>query len=93
MMEIKTESGFVCNIADSAANDMELLDLFVELDETEDNGQKTLIAAKLSRKLLGEEGRKALYEFVRTEEGNVPIDKFMEIFSEIISGMGEDKKK
>jgi len=93
MREITTSSGFVCEIDDAAGNDMELLDLFVDIDETEEPGEQMLIASKIARKLLGNEGRKKLYAHIRTPEGNVPIDRFMEIFQEIIQNLGDAKKK
>lgn len=93
MKQITTESGFVAEIEESSSNDMELLDLFVDLDDEEDAGNQMLIASKIARKLLGQTGRKKLYDFIRKEDGTVPIDKFMEIFQEIIIGMGENKKK
>ena len=92
MKQITTSSGFVCELSETANNDMELLDLFVDIDETEDQAAQMLITSKIARKLLGANGRKKLYDFIRNDDGTVPIDRFMEIFQEIIQGMGEDKK-
>lgn len=93
MKTVETASGFICEIDEAAANDMELLDLFVEIDEAEDPSAKMLLASKIARKLLGDAERKRLYDHIRADKGNVPVDRFMEEFHEIIHGLGDDKKK
>jgi hypothetical protein len=64
----KTVSGFAYKIKASALNDAELLDILVDL---EDN---YVLLPKLIVKLLGKEQKEALYNHLRTEDGNVPID-------------------
>jgi hypothetical protein len=64
----KTISGFAYKIKSSALNDAELLDLLAELDNN------YLLIPKLLVKILGKEQKDALYNHLRTEEGNVPID-------------------
>lgn len=64
----KTKSGFAYKIKASTLNDAELLDLLVELDSN------YLMIPKLLVKILGKEQKEALYNHLRTEEGNVPID-------------------
>lgn len=76
----KTSTGFVYSIDENVLNNFELLDLFAEVDEN------PLLLPKLIKILLGEEGKKALYDHVRLEDGTVPADKIEKELVEIISG-------
>lgn len=66
MIEIKTESGFTCQVAKAALNDMELVEIM-----TADMPEVFRIA-KVADKLLGKQ-KQALYDHVR-EDGRVPVD-------------------
>lgn len=81
----KTSTGFVYSIDENVLNNFELLDLFAEVDEN------PLLLPKLIRILLGEEGKKALYDHVRLEDGTVPADAISKELVEIISGKPEVK--
>ena len=81
----KTSTGFVYSIDENVLNNFELLDLFAEVDEN------PLLLPKLIKILLGEEGKKALYDHVRLEDGTVPTDKIGKELVEIISGKPEVK--
>lgn len=76
----KTSTGFAYSIDENVLNNFELLDLFAEVDEN------PLLLPKLIKILLGEEGKKALYDHVRLEDGTVPADKIEKELVEIISG-------
>ena len=59
--EIRTSSGFCCEIDETAINDMELLEDLEELDQ----GNPMRVPSAL-RRLLGEQGKRALYDHLRT---------------------------
>ena len=80
MIEGKTKSGFEYKIEDAAMDNMELLDLLGEIDKG-----KTAAITDATVLLLGKEQKKRLYEHIRTEEGNVPIELFIKEFTEILN--------
>lgn len=84
-LKAETESGFVCEVDESALNDMELLEDLIALDE----GDGKRLPAIITR-LLGEEGKRALYDHVR-EDGRVPIDKATAAVLEIMKGLQAGK--
>ena len=67
MIEGKLKSGFAYQIEDHVLDNMELLDAIVEVDQNPMNLSKVL------KMLLGDEQKKALYNHLRAEHGNVPI--------------------
>lgn len=75
----QTSSGFKYNIASENLEDMEILELFAQL---EDNG---LLLPKILDNLLGEEQKKKLYDHVRTKNGKVPISEVSKELEEIFS--------
>lgn len=81
---IKTKTGFCVEIDPETLNDMELIEELAKL-ETGTNAVKIAAISSVAAKLLGEEGKKALYEHVRNEKGRVPITaverELVDIFS------------
>lgn len=67
MITGKTSSGFAFEIEDHILDSMELLDAIVEVDENLGN------ISKVIKMILPAQQRKALYDHLRTEHGNVPI--------------------
>ena len=67
MIAGKTSSGFVFEIDEHTLDSMELLDAIVAIDENLGN------ISKVVKMLLPKAQRKALYDHLRTEHGNVPI--------------------
>ena len=88
MIKGTTESGFASELADSAMDNMELVDALGELDE----GGHPFAMCRVCRLLLGEEQRKRLYDHLRTEEGNVPIKALGTEIMEILRGSGDAGK-
>ena len=86
MLKGKTKSGFEFEIDEKLADDMELLEAIAEVDENESK------LPALLTKILGEEQKKAMYDHVRTKKGNVPIEKTMKLFIEIMTTAGEQTK-
>lgn len=88
---MKTSTGFEFEVTKDALNNMELLDALAELQET--NGEDITLMGRLITMLLGREGKKALYDHVREEDGRVPVDKTTAEMTEIFNLMSEDLKK
>lgn len=82
-----TKRGFSFDIPTSTLDDMELVDMLCELDE-----KNPMQVSALVKKLLGSEQRGRLYDFVRTEAGNVPILEVSRTVAEIFEAMGESGK-
>ena len=76
-----------CEIDEAAINDMELLEDLEELDQ----GNPLRVPSAL-RRLLGEQGKRALYDHLRTESGRVPVDKVSVELAEIFGGLKSKKK-
>lgn len=81
----KTSTGFIYSINENVLNNFELLELFAEVDEN------PLLLPKVLTMILGKEGKEALYNHVRLEDGTVPADKISNELMEIINGKQEVK--
>lgn len=87
MKKGKTESGFEFQIEDSNLDNMELLDALAEID-----GGNVAALPRASALLLGNEQKKSLYNHLRSEKGNVPMEAFMDEITEIMKIIGEEGK-
>lgn len=74
-----TKSGFEFNIAESAVDDMELVDLLAEADNN------FLVFPKVIEKLLGKEQKKKFYDHIKSKYGRVPIEAATKELQEIFS--------
>ena len=85
MITAKTESGFSIELEESTLDNMEELDALSDLDEG-----NPLAMSRLVVKLLGKDGKKRLYDHLRTEDGRVPASAvesaIMELFQSINAG-------
>ncbi len=85
MITAKTESGFSIELEESSLDNMEVLDALSDLDEG-----NPLAMSRLVVKLLGKDGKKRLYDHLRTEDGRVPASAvestIMELFQSINAG-------
>lgn len=80
-IEGKTTTGFEYKIEVKRLNDMELLEVFAELDTN------PVALPRALEMLFGAAGKKALYDHVRTKSGEVPIDSIEKELSEILSSV------
>lgn len=80
-IEGKTTTGFDYKIEVKRLNDMELLEVFAELDTN------PVALPRALEMLFGTEGKKALYDHVRTKTGEVPIDSIEKELSEILGSV------
>lgn len=86
MLKGKTKSGFEFEIDEKKADDMELLEAIALSDTNRSHFPRVLSM------LLGDEQKARLYDHCRTKKGNVPIQKTIEEFLEIMSISGEKLK-
>lgn len=75
MIKGKTKSGFKFELEDHILDNMELLDAIVEADKN------PAMIPSIVTMVLGKDGKKRLYDHLRTEKGNVPI---MSVATEVI---------
>lgn len=78
--------GFAVTVDADALDDAELFETLVSIDK----GQSVDIPAVL-RALLGDDGKKALYEHLRGENGRVKISRVAEVLAEIFEGIKSKK--
>lgn len=83
----KTKSGFEFDVPKSVIDDMQVLDAVVELES--DN---PLAISTLCTHILGAEGKKKLYDHVKTDDGRVPIRAVGTEIGEIFGAFGRSGK-
>jgi hypothetical protein len=81
-----TENGFVFEITDERADNMELIDALADIDDG-----NLLAVSKVLTLLLGPEQKKKMYDFVRTEDGIVSAQTVSEMIVEILAAKKETK--
>lgn len=86
LTHIETASGFAIDIDEKAMDDMEVFELVFAI---EDGDMKAYL--RLADKIMGSEGKKRLYEHLRTE-GRVPVESFGRELTEILKGLQSAKK-
>lgn len=89
--KVITSSGFCCELDENALDDMELLETMGGIMEKD---AKAIFAMpRMIERFIGPEGKAALYDHCRTDEGRVPTSAIMAEFTEIMQGLEGDKKK
>lgn len=87
MRKGKLKNGFEYTFDEDVLNDMEFLDALYE-----SQGKNPLRISEVITKLLGDEQKKALYDYVRDEDtGRVSPDKVTECLTEIFESTAELK--
>lgn len=86
MKKGELENGFKYEVDENILDDMELLDA---LAEAEENPLKISI---VSKKILGTEQRKRLYDHIRREDGTVPVEDASQAIADILEALGEEGK-
>lgn len=86
MIKGVTKNGFCFEIDEARADNMEFLEA---LAETQENA---LAFPKVCSMLLGEEQKKRLYDYLRDENGRVPIADVEEAITDIMASSGEQVK-
>ena len=90
LVEITTESGFTWKIDPEIGNDMEVIDEFTAII----TGTANFVPADFVIRLIGEDGKKALYEYHRDKKtGRVYADKIGPDLADIMNKAAEVSKK
>ncbi len=85
MVEIKTQSGFICELDNKVMDNMELVEAM-----TEEFPSEAFRNAKIAKLLLGDQKAK-LYDHIR-EDGRVPISTLERELREIFQAFGSTGK-
>jgi hypothetical protein len=88
MIKATTRSGFEFELAESTADNMELVEVMAEI---QDDGNPVALATAV-KLMLGADQQKALYNHVRTEDGRVPVAAIADAFTDIVKAMQEPGK-
>lgn len=92
MIEGVTKSGFHYSLEEDSLNDFEVVDAIADIV----SGTPSRMILGLSTfmvKVLGTEGRAALYDHVRTDTGRVPTELIEQEITEILVAGNEAVKK
>lgn len=87
MKQGRLENGFEFTIDEEVMDDMELVDAMAEAEESDPLKFSTVVL-----KVLGKEQRNRLYDYLRDENGKVPIMAVANAITEILKSAGEDGK-
>ena len=79
MITGKTSCGYEYSIEKYKFDDMELVDMLGDLEEN------PFLMGKVIEKLIGKEEKKKLYDLLRTEDGNVPVEATRKAIEEIFN--------
>ena len=86
-MKVKTKDGLEIDVNKEAFNDMETLDALVDL-----NDEDIFAISRICKKIFSKEEKKKLYDFYRDKNGQVTLEVFMPVFTEIMEALGEEEK-
>lgn len=87
MKKGKLSNGFEYAVDVAVLDDMELIDAMEQ-----SQGDDPLKVSKVITMILGEEQKKAFYDSVRDENNRVPVEKTVELFTELIESLGDEGK-
>lgn len=83
---IKLENGFEYTIDDSVMDDAEFVDLLADVEEN------PLRAGRILKWIYGDEGKKALYNHIRTKDGRVPVQAMNDAIEQTFNALGDSEK-
>ena len=86
MKKGKLENGFEYKVDENILDDMELLDALAEAEEN------PLKISVVSKKILGDEQRKKLYDHLRRDDGTVPVEEATQSIVDILMDLGDEGK-
>lgn len=86
MKKIKLTNGFEVEISENAMDNMELVDALAEMTD-----ENPLEVSKVCSMVLGD-NKKSLYDYIRTEDGRVPVREISKAIREIFESFGEKGK-
>lgn len=86
MITAKSKSGFSIEIEETSLDNQELVDAFADLSDG-----NALAISKIIPMLLGKDGKKRLYEHLRTPEGRVPSSAVETEIVELMQSINDGK--
>lgn len=86
MITAKTNDGFEIELSEDALDDAELLDALGGMQDG-----NVFDMSHLTLRLLGKEGRKKLYDHLRTPDGRVPVAKVADALGELMNSFTAGK--
>lgn len=90
--QITTGSGFTCEIAEDAFNDMRILDALVEL-QIGNFGEKMIALKTVLDRFMGPGQKEKLYTHLEELHGRARMEDVQAELIEIFNKVGESKKK
>lgn len=87
MIHVTTKSGFQFETSENLGDNMELLEALAEMD-----AGNILAMSRICKIVLGEDGKKKLYDHLRTEDGRVPVGDAVNAIKEIFEAAGKKEK-
>lgn len=94
METVTTESGFTCEIAYDALDDIAVFEDLVKMEDPEVPEPVRFLAQKhVLEMMLGQEQFKNLQQHLKEREGKVKTSSFFRELREIFRGFTESKKK
>lgn len=92
MIEGTTASGYKFAIDENLMNDFEIVDAIADIVSNEPSRLLSGLSTFVT-KILGADGKKALFDHVRTPDGRVPIEAIEREVGEIMQAGGDASKK
>ena len=86
MITAKTTDGFAIELNEDVLDDAELLDALGGMQDG-----NVFDMSRLTARLLGKDGRKKLYDHLRTPEGRVPVTKVAAALGELLNSFTAGK--
>lgn len=91
---VTTSSGFEYTIDKDALDDMEIFDDLMTIEDPEASKPERMRATKrVFQKLLGEEQKERLNEFLKKRDGKIRISAYQKEIRELFARINDDKKK
>ena len=87
MKTIELKNGLKIEMNENTMDNMELVDTLAEAADDD-----PLAVSRMTKLVLGTEGRKKLYDSLRTEDGRVPVAAVSDAIKEIFEAFGEKGK-
>ncbi len=87
MKTVELKSGAKLELNEENLDNMELVDTLAEASD-----EDPLAVSRMIKLILGTEGRKQLYDSLRTEDGRVPVTDVSNSLKEIFEALGEKGK-
>ena len=87
MLDIKTKDGLEVSVDENNISDMRFIEA---VRNVETSGTSYIDMIELA---IGKDGKEKLYEFVKEEDGRIPIKKVNEVFDEIMAIATERNNK